>query len=60
LERPADVRFGADNGLNSDIAPCLKSSPRTDISDVRRTKEPPEGELSFKSEAIHVDCATSI
>jgi hypothetical protein len=26
LERPADVRFGADNGLKSDMAPCPKSA----------------------------------
>jgi hypothetical protein len=26
LERPADVRFGADNGLMSDMAPCPKSA----------------------------------
>ena len=26
LERPADVRFGADNELKSDMAPCPKSA----------------------------------
>jgi hypothetical protein len=25
-ERPADVRFGADNGLKPDMAPCPKSA----------------------------------
>ena len=33
LERSADVRFGAHNGLKSDIAPCSKSA-RTDYQTV--------------------------
>src|SRR6267378_4101339 len=38
VSAPAGIRFGAHNGLKSDIAPCPKCAPEADISHTHNLK----------------------
>jgi hypothetical protein len=54
LERPADVRFGADNGLMSGMAPCPKSA-KTGSGGYKTCKEKAARRRLFNSNLMIVD-----
>lgn len=60
LEQPADVRFGADNGLKSDMAPCPKKERTSKREPMELRRQEPTGRARQVAATAQIKSSTRI